>query len=632
MSELANFPPETRVGIYNRVSTEKKVQLEALDKQVEYTRKLVLENHLTLVNQYVEPESGTEAEHRYEYQRMLKDIQADRLDLVVVKCSDRLCRSQVEWHNFIKLILHKNVSLYFYLDDHIYQHDKDDLLYSMQAIVDAEQSKVTSKKIRDIHSNRQIYAEGQKALNITRPILGWDRKVELIDERNKRVWWEVNEKEASEIRYAMSLVENGVGFYRLANIMFERGVLSKGTNGTKQCQPDRISATAWRNIITSPLLHGDCIVHKTALNFYTKKSIKLSEKDWIYKENVIPPIVSREYHQQVLDCLQSRTYKVECDKSMIGRHRWSNKIYCTKCHKQFYRNSIATDYGKKMAVWKCSNQFTMSRKACDTISVNETTLEEQLEESFKKKYGEVFHISSDLIEKTMQLIEKALFHTNHDSEKRSIEGKLNQLSKKKNILFEKLMSAVISDNDFKTYNDKLDEEIRSLTERIEELKESEISMEDKYKRLKKIRADIRNYQCDTQAILQLLFQCVKVIEIGNTEEINVTMDKEEMEKNFELYHLLDMEDSLYTFSFNYHKETILTRRRKESNEKIIGLIRKNPYITIPEMAEQLSVKYSYAWTSVKLLRDEGKLRYVKPSFHHEDCYWEVIGEEKGEYT
>lgn len=67
MSELANFPPETRVGIYNRVSTEKKVQLEALDKQVEYTRKLVLENHLTLVNQYVEPESGTEAEHRYEY-------------------------------------------------------------------------------------------------------------------------------------------------------------------------------------------------------------------------------------------------------------------------------------------------------------------------------------------------------------------------------------------------------------------------------------------------------------------------------------------------------------------------------------------------------------------------------------
>ena len=108
MSELAHFPPETRVGIYNRVSTEKKVQLEALDKQVEYTRKLVLENHLTLVNQYVEPESGTEAEHRYEYQRMLKDIQADRLDLVVVKCSDRLCRSQVEWHNFIKLILHKN--------------------------------------------------------------------------------------------------------------------------------------------------------------------------------------------------------------------------------------------------------------------------------------------------------------------------------------------------------------------------------------------------------------------------------------------------------------------------------------------------------------------------------------------
>ena len=36
MSELSKFPPQTRVAIYNRVSTEKKVQMEALD--VQHTR------------------------------------------------------------------------------------------------------------------------------------------------------------------------------------------------------------------------------------------------------------------------------------------------------------------------------------------------------------------------------------------------------------------------------------------------------------------------------------------------------------------------------------------------------------------------------------------------------------------
>lgn len=96
MSELSKFSPQTRVAIYNRVSTEKKVQMEALDVQVAYTRKLVEDNHLTIVDQYIEPETGTEAEHRLEYQRMIRDIKADRIDLVVVKCSDRLCRDQAE--------------------------------------------------------------------------------------------------------------------------------------------------------------------------------------------------------------------------------------------------------------------------------------------------------------------------------------------------------------------------------------------------------------------------------------------------------------------------------------------------------------------------------------------------------
>ena len=125
MSELSKFSPQTRVAIYNRVSTEKKVQMEALDVQVAYTRKLVEDNHLTIVDQYIEPETGTEAEHRLEYQRMIRDIKADRIDLVVVKCSDRLCRDQAEWHNFVKLHLQKKFQLYFYLDDHIYDHERE---------------------------------------------------------------------------------------------------------------------------------------------------------------------------------------------------------------------------------------------------------------------------------------------------------------------------------------------------------------------------------------------------------------------------------------------------------------------------------------------------------------------------
>lgn len=94
---------------------------------------------------------------------MIRDIKADRIDLVDCEMFGQTLQRSGMRHNFVKLHLQKKFQLYFYLDDHIYDHERDDIKYSVQAIVDAEQSKITSKKIRDIHSNRQIYATDSKA-------------------------------------------------------------------------------------------------------------------------------------------------------------------------------------------------------------------------------------------------------------------------------------------------------------------------------------------------------------------------------------------------------------------------------------------------------------------------------------
>ena len=556
MSELSKFSPQTRVAIYNRVSTEKKVQMEALDVQVAYTRKLVEDNHLTIVDQYIEPETGTEAEHRLEYQRMIRDIKADRIDLVVVKCSDRLCRDQAEWHNFVKLHLQKKFQLYFYLDDHIYDHERDDIKYSVQAIVDAEQSKITSKKIRDIHSNRQIYATGSKALHICRPLYGWDRNVEFIDENTKRVWWTVNEKEATELRYALSLVEQGIGFYRLANIMYDRGVRSKGTTGYHKMPSVRIAANTWKKMLTSPMLHGDCILHKEVSNFYTKERVKLPQEDWIYKENVIPPIVSREYHEKIV--------------------------------------------------------------------IAEKELEKQLAAALKEKYAYLFHISSGLINDTIHTIEKALCNSDNGKKLKALETQRELLLRNKDVLFHKLMNGVISDEDFGIYKDRLEKELRELEEKIEGQKDGEKSLADQYRRLQQIRDTIENKNYNEQAILEILYGCVEVIEIHNNGDMDVTMSKELMRSKFELYSIVESDYSLFYFSFTYKKETIYDRNRKAYNEKVLELIRGEKYITIPQMAERLGNTYSYTWHSIQQLKEQGRIVYIKEKFEHSECYWEVV--------
>lgn len=623
MSELSKFSPQTRVAIYNRVSTEKKVQMEALDVQVAYTRKLVEDNHLTIVDQYIEPETGTEAEHRLEYQRMIRDIKADRIDLVVVKCSDRLCRDQAEWHNFVKLHLQKKFQLYFYLDDHIYDHERDDIKYSVQAIVDAEQSKITSKKIRDIHSNRQIYATGSKALHICRPLYGWDRNVEFIDENTKRVWWTVNEKEATELRYALSLVEQGIGFYRLANIMYDRGVRSKGTTGYHKMPSVRIAANTWKKMLTSPMLHGDCILHKEVSNFYTKERVKLPQEDWIYKENVIPPIVSREYHEKIVQIIDARRFRMGCCKGLAGTYKWSNRLVCANCKKPYYRMHYKL-HSEKVITWKCSEQFQRTRSACDNMVIAEKELEKQLAAALKEKYAYLFHISSGLINDTIHTIEKALCNSDNGKKLNALENQRELLIRNKDVLFHKLMNGVISDEDFGIYKDRLEKELRELEEKIEGQKDGEKSLADQYRRLQQIRDTIENKNYNEQAILEILYGCVEVIEIHNNGDMDVTMSRELMRSKFELYSIVESDYSLFYFSFTYKKETIYDRNRKAYNEKVLELIRSEKYITIPQMAERLENTYSYTWHSIQQLKEQGRIVYIKEKFEHSECYWEVV--------
>ena len=623
MSELSKFSPQTRVAIYNRVSTEKKVQMEALDVQVAYTRKLVEDNHLTIVDQYIEPETGTEAEHRLEYQRMIRDIKADRIDLVVVKCSDRLCRDQAEWHNFVKLHLQKKFQLYFYLDDHIYDHERDDIKYSVQAIVDAEQSKITSKKIRDIHSNRQIYATGSKALHICRPLYGWDRNVEFIDENTKRVWWTVNEKEATELRYALSLVEQGIGFYRLANIMYDRGVRSKGTTGYHKMPSVRIAANTWKKMLTSPMLHGDCILHKEVSNFYTKERVKLPQEDWIYKENVIPPIVSREYHEKIVQIIDARRFRMGCCKGLAGTYKWSNRLVCANCKKPYYRMHYKFN-SERVITWKCSEQFQRTRSACDNMVIAEKELEKQLAAALKEKYAYLFHISSGLINDTIHTIEKALCNSDNGKKLNALENQRELLIRNKDVLFHKLMNGVISDEDFGIYKDRLEKELRELEEKIEGQKDGEKSLADQYRRLQQIRDTIENKTYNEQAILEILYGCVEVIEIHNNGDMDVTMSRELMRSKFELYSIVESDYSLFYFSFTYKKETIYDRNRKAYNEKVLELIRSEKYITIPQMAERLENTYSYTWHSIQQLKEQGRIVYIKEKFEHSECYWEVV--------
>ena len=70
-----------------------------------------------------------------------------------------------------------------------------------------------------------------------------------------------------------------------------------------------------------------------------------------------------------------------------------------------------------------------------------------------------------------------------------------------------------------------------------------------------------------------------------------------------------------TFLVPYiHKDNIYKRRQKV-NETLLQIFRDNPNITLKEVVPMFEIKSSYINTSIKQLKQQGKLTYKRSGNH-----------------
>lgn len=86
-----------RVGIYCRVSTRSQEQLDSLATQISSLTRLVATKwHWQLADIYIDIRSGSDAAERKEFQRMLNDCRAGKLNIILTKSISRFGRNTIE--------------------------------------------------------------------------------------------------------------------------------------------------------------------------------------------------------------------------------------------------------------------------------------------------------------------------------------------------------------------------------------------------------------------------------------------------------------------------------------------------------------------------------------------------------
>lgn len=498
-----------RVGIYNRCSTEEESQKSALASQAAESREIAEKMGWQVTVQYIESETGTVAYKRNEYQRLLADMEEDKFDIVMIKSIDRLMRSARDWYFFLSRLTENNLRLYIYIEGKFYTPD-DNLISGIKAILAEDFSRELSKKIKNAHKRRQ---EKKSGLNITCEMFGWDKV--------KKDVYEINEKEAAYYREAFRLAKEGKGFYTISNRLYDLGARSR--NGGK------ISQVQWRKMLYTKRASGTMILNTKSYNFDTKKYDRLPEKDWIIIENALPPIVSKEYQEEVLKVLAQRgghgnsgynSPRILCNR---GKYELSHKIICGSCGGYYYRTGKGGKTGKD-TVWKCATCLKNGRtrsgenpKGCDNPNVRETQILKSLRKELENSGGES-KWEEALFQELMQTAKKAI--KAHDSEKKleKLEKEEKKLTGKKDILMDKLLSGIVCDQEFQKYERELKKKLEAVKNEISGIKERSQKYNSYERRINEIKNALEKDNLLKTAIEKVLLHCVDhiiVCEDGN---------------------------------------------------------------------------------------------------------------------
>ncbi|MBQ7886500.1 MAG: recombinase family protein [Clostridia bacterium] len=148
MTKITSIP--LRVAAYSRVSTDSLEQKTSIVNQTESHREFIEENPAwTFAGEYIdEGISGLSVRKRDEFNRMIRDAEEGKFDLIITKAVTRFARNTLDSLRFTRDLKTWGVGVWF-LTDNILTFDSDsELRLSIMSMIAQEESVKKSEAVR----------------------------------------------------------------------------------------------------------------------------------------------------------------------------------------------------------------------------------------------------------------------------------------------------------------------------------------------------------------------------------------------------------------------------------------------------------------------------------------------------
>jgi DNA invertase Pin-like site-specific DNA recombinase len=342
------LPRRKKTAAYVRVSVENDRTKNSFSAQVSYFSKLIQNNpEWEYSGVYADcGETGT-VKTRSEFERLLEDCEAGKIDIVLVKSISRFARNTVDLLETVRRLKELGIEVRFEKENINSMSAEGELMLTILASFAQEESRSTSENIK--WAIRRGFQKGRQS---STQIYGyrWDGENFVVQP-----------DEAEIVRFIFSEYLAGKSPHKITAELNEKGV--KPLYGERFWQRTIIS------ILENEKYIGIVVMQKTFVeNHITKNKVRNNgELPRYIIENAHPAIIDKATFEAVQERLVERKIKVE-------RTPFTSKILGEVCGLNFQR---ATKHYKdnRTKVMTCANKKHGKPCNCDTKEIPETVLE-----------------------------------------------------------------------------------------------------------------------------------------------------------------------------------------------------------------------------------------------------------------
>ena len=443
-----------RVAAYCRVSTLMEQQESSYEAQVGYyTEKIKSNPNWKLAGIYADDgKSATSTRKRADFQAMIDDCMAGKIDIVITKSISRFARNTVDSLTHIRKLKEKNIAVYFEKEGINTLEGSGELLITILSSQAQEESRNISENCRWGIVRR--FEDGKVIVNHSK-FMGYtkDKDGNLI----------IVPEEAEVVRRIFRLFLEGNSSYRIKQILEADGIRTATGNTVWQ-------ATVIDKMLVNEKYMGDALLQKTyTVDFLTKK--KVMNKGIVpqyYVEDDHEPIIPKELFHRVQEekARRASIYRADTKKKNIEiKGKYSSKyvlsdiMVCAECG-QPYRRQVWSKYGAKRAVWRCDNRLKHGSKRCKH---SPTLKEEILHEAIMTAVNSVVEDQGEFVQAVRENVIRIIGSYSAAAEPTEYDSQIEELQKKMMKLIEDSAKAESADEVF-------DKEYRIIADEIKELK------------------------------------------------------------------------------------------------------------------------------------------------------------------